>query len=116
MSQSWTISMGDYPAGFDNARLLVATFLGMSMVVACDSFDTTFTVMLEADDGTCPVEVTPASFASVAVSCAAVRKQPRKPLIVLQRRDVDRPFSFVQFADADEASVLLQQAQREAHE
>lgn len=100
MSTTWQIRMGDYPAGFDQARLLVATFQGMSMVAASDGFDTTYHVMLEAEDGTCPVDVRAHSFAEIAQHCAYVKT--RKPIVVLQRYDTKQPFGFVGFIESHE--------------
>lgn len=111
MSTSWTICMGDYPEGFANAQLLVATFQGLAMVAPCDGYDAQYTVMLESDDGTCPVEVTPESFAGIAV-CKAHGVSGAKPLIALQRCTSAVRFSFIGFLDVAEAPDFIAQTRR----
>ncbi len=105
MGESLTIRMGDYPAGFDTARMLLAELQGMAMVEATDDSSTSYTVMLACDDGTCPVEVKPEAFAEIAAHC--VYKPKHKPILVLQRVDLSKPFGFLGFVDEPEAQSFL---------
>lgn len=103
MTQSWTVHMGDYPVDIEKARVLAAKFEGMSMVAASDGFPNVYTIMVEADGGTCPVEVKPGAFAEIAITVARTKVAP---IVVLSRTDPGYLFSFDQFCDADAVAAV----------